>query len=84
MADLLSYGAYLPQYRTPLGEVTKFYGVPGRPRAKALATPGLDEDPLTMAFEAAREALGETKNPQAFISVCLSAIKQITGKVFKY
>ena len=73
MADLLSYGAYLPQYRTPLGEVTKFYGVPGRPRAKALATPGLDEDPLTMAFEAAREALGETNNPQAFISVCLSA-----------
>lgn len=73
MADLLAYGAYLPQYRTPLGEVTKFFGVPGRPRAKTLATPGLDEDPLTMAFEAAREALGERRDPQALVSVCLSA-----------
>ena len=73
MADLLSYGAYLPRYRTPLGEVTKFFGVPGRPRAKTLATPALDEDPLTMAFEAAREALGGRTDPQAIISLCLSA-----------
>lgn len=73
MADLLSYGAYLPTYRTPLGEVTKFYGVPGRPRAKTLATPALDEDPLTMAYEAAAQALGSGPAPQALISVCLSA-----------
>lgn len=73
MADLLSYGAYLPSYRTPLGEVTKFYGVPGRPRAKTLATPALDEDPLTMAYEAAAQALGDGPAPQALISVCLSA-----------
>ena len=57
MATLTSYGAYVPQYRAPLGEIQKFYGRPGRPRSRALATPGLDEDTLTMAFEAARDAV---------------------------
>ncbi len=57
MAVLTSYGAYVPQYRAPLGEIQRFYGRPGRPRSRALATPGLDEDTLTMAFEAARQAL---------------------------
>ena len=57
MATLTSYGAYVPQYRAPLGEIQKFFGRPGRPRSRALATPGLDEDTLTMAFEAARDAL---------------------------
>jgi hypothetical protein len=42
VADLLSYGAYLPRYRVSLGEIQKFYGRPGRPRAKMLATPALD------------------------------------------
>lgn len=57
MAVLTSYGAYVPQYRAPLGEIQKFYGRPGRPRSRGLATPGLDEDTLTMAYEAARRAL---------------------------
>lgn len=57
MAVLTSYGAYVPQYRAPLGEIQKFYGRPGRPRSRGLATPGLDEDTLTMAYEAARQAL---------------------------
>ena len=57
MAVLTSYGAYVPQYRAPLGEIQKFYGRPGRPRSRGLATPALDEDTLTMAYEAARRAL---------------------------
>jgi len=57
MAVITSYGAYVPQYRAPLGEIQKFYGRPGRPRSRGLATPGLDEDTLTMAYEAARRAL---------------------------
>ncbi|MCU0934658.1 MAG: hypothetical protein MUF66_00995 [Gammaproteobacteria bacterium] len=67
MADLLAYGAYLPQYRAPLKEIQSFYGRPGRPRAKALATPGLDEDPLTMAFEAARDALAGSRSASAVV-----------------
>ena len=50
MAGLVKYGAYVPKYRAPLGEIQSFEGRPGRPRAKALATPALDEDALTMAW----------------------------------
>jgi hydroxymethylglutaryl-CoA synthase len=67
VAALLSYGAYLPRYRVSLGEIQKFYGRPGRPRAKMLATPALDEDPITMAFEAAGEALAGQPSPGAVI-----------------
>ena len=82
MAELISYGAYLPQYRAPLGELHRFYGRPGRPRSKALATPGLDEDPLTMAYEAAVEALGEGAAPSALIAVCQSppfGLRKLSG-----
>lgn len=72
MAELISYGAYLPKYRAPLGEIQSFEGRPGRPRAKALATPALDEDALTMAWEAATRTLRGTV-PQAIISVTHSA-----------
>lgn len=68
MATLTSYGAYVPQYRAPLGEIQKFYGRPGRPRSRALATPGLDEDTLTMAYEAAREALKGERGVGAVIT----------------
>lgn len=53
MAQIISHGAYVPRSRAPLGEIQRFFGRPGRPRAQALATPALDEDPLTMAHEAA-------------------------------
>lgn len=73
MAELLRYGAYLPQYRAPLGEIQAFEGRPGRPRAKALATPGLDEDALTMAWQAASEALTGAEAPAAVVSLTHSA-----------
>jgi hydroxymethylglutaryl-CoA synthase len=73
VAELLRYGAYVPRYRAPLPEIQSFYARPGRPRAKALATPGLDEDALTMAYEAAREALGPERAPGALVCVTLSA-----------
>jgi len=73
MADILRYGAYLPKHRTPLGELQSFYGRPGRPRARTLATPGLDEDTFTMAYEAATEALAGARAPAALISVTMSA-----------
>jgi hydroxymethylglutaryl-CoA synthase len=72
MAEIIRYGAYLPKYRTPLGELQSFYGRPGRPRSKTLSTPALDEDTLTMAYEAGVEALGDVTAPAALISVCMS------------
>lgn len=72
MGEILRYGAYLPQYRAPLGEIQKFYGRPGRPRAKALCTPALDEDALTMAYEASVAALDGGEQPGVVITVSQS------------
>lgn len=72
MGEILRYGAYLPRYRAPLGEIQKFYGRPGRPRAKALSTPALDEDALTMAYEASVRALAGAPAPGTVITVSQS------------
>jgi 3-hydroxy-3-methylglutaryl CoA synthase len=57
VASIVRYGAYLPRYRASVKDIHVFFGRPGRPRARTLATPGLDEDALTMAFEAAEEGV---------------------------
>src|ERR1700688_1899031 len=72
LAEISRYGAYLPKYRVPLGEVQKFFGRPGRPRSKTLSIPALDEDALTMAYEAADQALGEDRAPGAILAVSMS------------
>ncbi len=72
MAEISRYGAYLPKYRVALGEVQKFFGRPGRPRAKTLSIPAMDEDALTMAYEAADQALGDERAPGALIAVTMS------------
>lgn len=72
MAEIIRYGAYLPRYRAPLKEIQSFYGRPGRPRAKALCTPALDEDALTMAYEASVAALAGAEAPGAVITVSQS------------
>lgn len=69
MAEIIRYGAYVPRYRAPLGEIQSFFGRPGRPRSKALATPSLDEDTLTMAYEAAQDALTGAQAPGTLIAV---------------
>ena len=70
MSQIIRYGAYLPRPRAPLGEIQSFFGRPGRPRAKALATPALDEDTLTMAYEAGVRTLVEgAPAPASLISV---------------
>jgi 3-hydroxy-3-methylglutaryl CoA synthase len=72
VGEIIRYGAYLPRYRAPLGEIQRFYGRPGRPRAKALSTPALDEDPLTMAYEASVAALEGADEPGTLIAVSQS------------
>ena len=68
MAEIIRYGAYLPRHRAPLKEIQSFFGRPGRPRAKALATPALDEDALTMAYEAAVSAIDGADAPGTIIT----------------
>ena len=82
MAEIIRYGAYLPRYRAPLKEIQSFYGRPGRPRAKSLCTPALDEDTLTMAYEAATAALAGAPAPGIVITVTQSApfgLRKLSG-----
>jgi hydroxymethylglutaryl-CoA synthase len=82
VAELISYGAYLPRHRMPVAELHGFFGRPGRPRSRTLATPGLDEDPLTMAYDAAGEALAGGPAPAALIAVSQSApfgLRKLSG-----
>lgn len=72
MAEIIRYGAYVPRGRAPLGEIQKFFGRPGRPRSKALATPSLDEDTLTMAYEASLQALADGQRPGTLIAISQS------------
>lgn len=55
---IVGYGAYVPQFRLPASEVARVWtgGVGGVP-IKEKAVAGLDEDVITMAIEAARNAL---------------------------
>ncbi len=58
---IVGYGAYVPRYRLPASEVSRVWtgghsGVPVREKAVA----GPDEDTVTIAIEAARNALART------------------------
>jgi hydroxymethylglutaryl-CoA synthase len=55
---IIGYGAYVPRYRLPAAEVARVWtdGQGGTP-VKEKSVPGLDEDVVTMAVEAARNAL---------------------------
>ena len=58
---IVGYGAYVPQYRLPAAEVARLWGGSdeGLP-IKEKSVPGLDEDTVTMAIEAARNALARS------------------------
>jgi len=55
---ICGYGAYIPMYRLPASEIARIWGgsEDGLP-VEEKAVPGLDEDTITMAIEASRNAL---------------------------
>ena len=55
---IVGYGAYIPRYRLPGAEIARIWtgGNGGSPSRKR-RWPGLDEDVVTMAIEAARNAI---------------------------
>jgi hydroxymethylglutaryl-CoA synthase len=58
---IVGYGAYVPRYRLPGSEVARVWtGGHGAPPVLEKAVPGLDEDTITIAIEAARNALART------------------------
>ena len=54
---IVGYGAYIPRYRLPADEIARVWGEKGEPPVREKAVPGLDEDTLTIALEATRNAL---------------------------
>ena len=54
---IVGYGAYIPRYRLPASEVARVWGERGESPVREKAVPGLDEDTLTIALEATRNAL---------------------------
>ena len=71
---IVGYGSYIPKYRLPAAEVARVWkgkdeGVP----IKEKAVPGPDEDTLTIALEAARNALARAQiDPQEIGIIWLS------------
>ena len=63
---IVGYGAYVPRYRLPAAEVARIWkGSEGDLPVQEKAVAGLDEDTLTIALEAARNALARAGiNPQ--------------------
>ncbi len=55
---IVGYGAYIPRYRLPGAEIARIWtGGRGGSPVKEKAVAGLDEDVVTMAIEAARNAI---------------------------
>jgi hydroxymethylglutaryl-CoA synthase len=54
---LSGYGSYIPMYRLPGAEIARVWAGGGRGPVKEKAVAGLDEDTVTIAIEAARNAV---------------------------
>ncbi|MGC8878514.1 MAG: hydroxymethylglutaryl-CoA synthase [Anaerolineae bacterium] len=54
---IVGYGAYIPRYRLPASEIARVWGDRGETPVREKAVSGLDEDTLTIALEATRNAL---------------------------
>lgn len=68
---IVGYGAYVPRYRLPGGEISRVW-TEGNSRSpvREKAVPGLDEDTATMSIEAARNALARAAiDPQQIRAV---------------
>lgn len=66
MVGIVSYGVYIPRWRIKLEEIGRIWGQDGERYKKSLlveekSVPSIDEDTVTMAVEAARNAL--KRNP---------------------
>jgi hydroxymethylglutaryl-CoA synthase len=65
---IAGYGAYVPRYRLPGREVSRVWTEGNTPPPVAeKSVPGLDEDTVTMAIEAARSALARSEADPAEI-----------------
>lgn len=74
--DIVGYGIYVPRYRILTSEIAKTWGKNSRDVEKSLhitqkAVAGIDEDAVTIAYEASCHALKRAKINHSEIGVCL-------------
>ncbi len=60
---IVGYGSYIPMYRLPGAEIARVWKGGGRGPVEEKAVAGLDEDTVTIAIEAARNALARAGIP---------------------
>lgn len=75
-AGILGYGVYIPKYRIKVSEIAPVWGKKGEELEKSLgvsekAVEGFDEDTVTLAYEAANNALEQSKISAQEIETCL-------------
>ncbi|NLV74074.1 MAG: hydroxymethylglutaryl-CoA synthase [Chloroflexi bacterium] len=58
---LVGYGAYIPRYRLPASEISRIWGGDEEGTVAFKSVPGLDEDTVTIAIEAARNAVARAR-----------------------
>ena len=61
MAGIVSYGSYIPYRRLKRSAISQMLGIPAGKGERSVAS--FDEDSVSMAVEAARDALAATKDP---------------------
>ncbi len=67
---IVGYGSYIPMYRLPSTEVARVWRGGGRGPIREKAVAGLDEDTITIAIEAARNAVARAGiEPQALRAI---------------
>ncbi len=62
-AGIIGYGSYIPRYRITNAEISRVWARRGGGPVKEKAVAGLDEDTVTIAIEAARNALARAGIP---------------------
>ena len=71
---IVGYGAYIPRYRIPDKEIGRIWHDGAKGLIKEKSVPGLDEDVITMAIEACRNALKRSRiDPQELRAVWIGS-----------
>lgn len=73
---ILSYGVYIPKYRIKISDIAPLWGKNPKDIERSLgvlekSVSGIDEDTVTMAFEAATQAFKKINLPSSKLELCL-------------
>ena len=75
-AGIVSYGVYIPKYRIKVSDIAQAWGKNAKDIEKSLgvlekSVAAIDEDTVTLAYEAASQALKKNDISPADLEICL-------------